>query len=317
MKRHVFTVAAFMGGLGAGLLGMLRSRERFADATGDHEATFRSVGSIDIDAAACADFEMLTGSPSLCADMHDLTPAELKAFMPTCPDVILTSPPCKGLSRLLSKQDSLKPEYQRLNELVYRGIFLACETWAPFRPGLVILENVPGITSRGEPVLNRAKAICRAYGAELHEGFHDCGEIGGLAQHRKRYLLAIRFPKTVTAFVHKPPIQRVRACGEVLEKLPVPRSKDALEAGPMHVLPKIQWDTWVKLSRIPAGGDWRDLPPELKPQVSGEKYGGSPGLMKVADPDEPFPTVTGSARVTSSNACAAVADGRVGPGNAR
>lgn len=315
MKQHVFTVAAFMGGLGAGLLGMLRARERFADETGEHEATFRSLGSIDIDPAACADFQMLTGSRSLCADMHELTPAELKQFMPECPDVILTSPPCKGFSRLISTDKAKEARYQRLNELVHRGIFLACETWAPRRPKLIILENVPGITSRGADVLARAKKIVHAYGAHVHEGQHDCGEIGGLAQHRKRYLMAVRFPDAVTAFVHKPPIQRVRACGEVLEQLPVPRGPDAPDAGPMHLLPNIQWDTWVKLSRIPAGGDWRDLPPELQPDVDPEGFKGSPGLMGVLDPAEPAQTITGSMSTTGGNTPAAIADGRVGHGN--
>lgn len=315
MRPHVFTVASFMGGVGAGMLGMLRARVQFADETGEHEATFRSLGSVDIDPPACADFLMLTGSRSLCADMHLLTPAELLAFMPECPDVILMSPPCKGFSKLISTLKAAEAYYQKLNELVYRGMFLACETWAPKKPKLILLENVPGITSRGKDVLDRTKAIVHAYGAHVHEGLHDCGEIGGLAQHRKRYLMAVRFPAQVSAFVHKPPIQRVRACGEVLEQLPVPRGPDAEEAGPMHRLPNIRWDTWVKLSRIPAGGDWRDLPAELQPNVDRTKFKGSPGLMGVLDPDEPAQTITGAMGCARGNTPAAIADGRVGHGN--
>lgn len=318
MRQHKFTVAAFMGGLCAGLLGMLRARQRFADETGEHEASFQSAGSIDIDPAACADAQMISGTKALCADMHLLTPADLLEFMPECPDVVLTSPPCKGFSKLISTAKAKEEKYRLLNELVYRGIFLACETWAQTpkkRPGLIVLENVPGIVSRGADVLARVKQILRHYEYDIHEGQHDCGEIGGLAQHRKRYLMAARLRSSLTAFVHRPPLHRVRACGEVLEQLPVPRGPDAADAGPMHQLPNIKWDTWVKLSRIPAGGDWRDLPPELQPDVDPDAFKGSPGLMGVLDPDEPAQTITGRMGCARGNTPAAVADRRVGHGN--
>ncbi len=87
-------------GLGAGALGFLRAQVQTAGGT----IRFRSVGGIDVDAASCADFERLTDSPALCADMHDLTAAQLKAFAgERAPDVVFASPPCKGFSALLPK----------------------------------------------------------------------------------------------------------------------------------------------------------------------------------------------------------------------
>ena len=49
----------------------------------------------------------------------------------------------------------------------------------------------------------------------------------------------------------------IRRYREVLGELAMP--EDAA-AGPMHRLSRLKWDTWVRLSLIPAGGDWRDLP---------------------------------------------------------
>jgi len=203
-----------------------------------------------------------------------------------------------------------------------------------------MLENVPRITSRGEWLLKKVKRLLGAHGYLFHEGYHDCGELGGLAQHRKRYLLIARHQEKMSAFVYRPPLKRVRAIGEILERLPMP---DDPAGGPLHRLPRLQWKTWVRLALIPAGGDWRDLE-----ALSGKKWhdgayriipwnqtagtvtsGGSPscGAVSVADPrlghgprtgswqvagwGEPAGTVVGSARVGHSNGVSAIADPRL------
>lgn len=314
--KHTATVFHMAGGSGVGAHGWNRSEARLGSDT----LSWKCVGSIDIDPHACADFEMLTGVPALCRDLHTVTPAELAAYSSRCglrdgpPDVVFSSSPCKGFSRLLPTAKSKEHKYQLLNELVYRSIFLACETWSR-PPPMIVLENVPGIVSRGKELLDRVKRIYQAYGYLWHEGFHDCGEIGNLAQHRKRYLCVARLPSAVAAFVHKPPKHRVRACGEVLSQLPVPIGPGAAEAGPMHRRPKLGWLTEVRLALIPAGGDWRNLPPAVGLGVDGSSFRGSPGLMQVVDDQAPFPTVTGNPRVSGSNAAAAVADSRVGANN--
>jgi site-specific DNA-cytosine methylase len=315
--NHTFTAFHMACGSGVGARGF---NEAVARLGGD-VARFQCVGGIDNDPEACEDFELLAGVPALLGDLHTLTPAEIRRYSRLCglreglpPDVVFSSSPCKGYSRLLPTAKSKEPKYQLLNELVYRSIFLALETWER-PPPLIVLENVPGIVSRGKDVLDRVKKIYAAYGYVWHESFHDCGEIGNLAQHRKRYLLVARHPESVDAFVHKPPKHRVRACGQVLEQLPVPASPEAADAGVMHALPKLGWLTQVRLALIPAGGDWRDLPPQVSLGVDATTFNGSPGLYRVVGADEPFPTVTGSARVSGSNGAAAVADPRVGANN--
>lgn len=45
---------------------------------------------------------MLTGAPALCADMHEVTPAQIRAGLgDETPDCVFTSPPCKGFSGLI------------------------------------------------------------------------------------------------------------------------------------------------------------------------------------------------------------------------
>jgi len=71
----------------------------------------------------------------------------------------------------------------------------------------------------------------------IHEGFHDCGEVGGLAQHQRRYLLIARQPDKIRNYVYRPPVQRVKTIGEVVEPLPMPDDVEA--GGPMHRLPRV------------------------------------------------------------------------------
>lgn len=295
-----FTAGFMAAGIGVGALGFMEALGRLGDDTG----RFRALGGIDNDAGACADFEYLTGAPALCADLHTLTPAELRAaWGDRRPDCIFSSPPCKGFSGLLSKARSEETKYQVLNELVLKCMFLACETWdAP--PPLLVIENVPRIATRGAELLSKVRQLLRQYGYAFHEGTHDCGEVGGLAQHRRRYLLVARHEKSCTAYVYQPPKLRVRGCGEVLGELPLPTDPDA---GRLHQLPKISWLNWVRLALIPAGGDWRDLPRAIEPQPNNPgKY---TNKLKMIGWEQPSPSVIGGSDLLDGNP--SVADPRI------
>jgi site-specific DNA-cytosine methylase len=125
----------------------------------------------------------------------------------------------------------------------------------------------------------------------------DLGELGGLAQHRNRFLLVARHMEKVPPFLYEPPKRRIRGVGEVLDKLPLPG--DPL-GGPMHTLPNLHWKTWVRLALIRAGYDWRDLE-----NLDWENYGVVPetawhsGIYGVTRWDQPSCTVTGRAGVTT------------------
>lgn len=65
-SERVFTVLLPFCGLGAGARGFLDSR---VELRGD-VLRFVSLGGIDVDAAACEDFETITKSRALCADVR-------------------------------------------------------------------------------------------------------------------------------------------------------------------------------------------------------------------------------------------------------
>lgn len=251
MKRY--TVLHLFSGLGGGALGFQRSRARHRGV----EASFETLAGIDFNEAACQDFRSLTGAPVTVGDLSTMTVEELKAATADrAPDVVFTSPPCKGFSGLLSTARSKEDHYQALNRLVFQGLWLVLEAWPESPPKLIVLENVPRIQSRGAELLRQLRDLLSRYGYVFHEGTHECGEVGGLAQRRTRYLLVARHERQVPVFVYQPPKKPLRTIGEVLAALPLPDDPDA---GRMHRLPRLQWKTWVRLALIPAGGDWRSL----------------------------------------------------------
>lgn len=285
-------------GIGGGALGF---KEAGAKLFGK-EAQFRILGGIDFDEPSCRDFTYLTGAPALCADIAALTPNDLRAFCADCPDVVFMSPPCKGASGLLSAAKAKTAKYRAMNRLALRWLELMLATWKE-RPKLILFENVPRLKQRAAGMLRRVRRLLKGAGYVFTDGFHDCGELGGLAQVRRRYLLVARDPKQVPTLLYEPPKLRVRGCGEVLGELPLPNDP---AGGPMHRLPKLSWLNWVRLALIPAGGDWRDLDDVLR---TGQPRREVFRRHHVSKWSKPSVTIAG----TGSNGPSAVADPRVKP----
>ena len=91
----------------------------------------------------------------------------------------------------------------------------------------------------------------------MAETTHDCGELGGLAQSRKRFPTGRAARRESAPFPYEPEKKSLRAVGDILGRMPLPGDIDA--AGPMHRVPSLQWKTWVRLALVRAGSDWRSL----------------------------------------------------------
>lgn len=263
--------AHFFAGLGGGAKGFNNGHAR----VGNMEARFRCIGGIDNNAAAVRDFKRLAGVDGTVLDLFDYAqykafhgkepPADWReatvedirrAFNYESPHIIFLSPPCKGFSSLLSEKMSKSLKYQALNRLVTRGLFLALEAYKDDPPELILLENVPRITIRGRWLIDQITALLNSYGYAVAETSHDCGELGGLAQSRKRFLLVARNVAKVPPFLYEPEKKPLRSVGEVLSNAPLPGDP---VGGPIHRLPSLTWKTWVRLALVRAGGDWRSL----------------------------------------------------------
>lgn len=313
-------------GLGGGARGFNRGQARIGHA----QATFRCLGGVDVDAASIRDFERLAHARGTMldlfsreqyaafhgheapADWRESTPDDLRrAAGNERPHIVFTSPPCKGYSGLLSETKSRSAKYAALNALAERGVWLALEAWADDPPEFFLLENVPRIQNRGRDGLDRIIRLLEHYRFAVAETTHDCGELGWLAQSRKRFLLVARHRDKVPPFLYEPPKRPLRAVGDVIGKLPVPGPDLVL---PMHRLPALQWQTWVRLAFVEAGSDWRSLNRlhvaagvlrDFRLQVAGDWNGGVLGVRRWSSPSA---TVTGRGAPTCG--AFAVADPR-------
>ncbi|MFY3697348.1 DNA cytosine methyltransferase [Achromobacter xylosoxidans] len=258
-------------GSGIGAAGMQDAKPSIPGLEGEMVC----LGGIDVDPAGAADFEKFTGVRCTVRDMFsrnqyiafhgheppagwvEAMPADIRAAAGGHrPHILFLSAPCKGFSGLLSHARSLTAKYQALNELTLRGIWLCLEAWKDDPVEVILFENVPRIATRGRHFLDQIVQLLRHYGYVVRETAHDCGELGGLAQSRKRFLLIARHAEKVPAFIYEPPKRPLRAVGEILGRMHLPGD---LRAGPMHRIPNLSWKTWVRLAFVEAGSDWRSL----------------------------------------------------------
>ncbi|MDD3652439.1 DNA cytosine methyltransferase [Immundisolibacter sp.] len=313
------------GAIGGGARGFMRGTAR----VGSLVARPRCIGSVDVDAAANRDFARLVGIEATTLDLFDrdqytafhgheppagwreATPADIRrAAGGEFPHVVFLSAPCKGFSGLLAEGKSKTDKYQALNRLTLRGVWLMLEAFADELPELVVFENVPRIATRGRHLLDQLVDLLRAYGYAVAETTHDCGELGALAQSRKRFLLVARNVAKVPPFLYEPEKRPLQAVGTVLGRMPLPGDP---AGGPMHRIPRLSWKTWVRLAFVEAGSDWRSLNKLAVEDGRLRDYLIVPamhnGVLGVRAWDDPVGTVAGASR--PANGSFSIADPRV------
>lgn len=271
MTRVVKKVFHMFGAIGGGAKGFKRAKVQLGGMQGEWEC----IGSVDVDAAANRVFQHRVGVPATTLDLADLAqyvaingrapapgwreagPDDIRrAANGHRPDCIFLSAPCKGFSGLLSEAKSGTAKYVAMNGLAARGLLLALTAWADDPVPLILFENVPRLLTRGREFVNQLIAMMQSFGYATRETVHDCGELGGLGQSRKRCLIVARHMAKVPNFLYEPPKRPLRAVGDVIGKLWMPGDE---VGGPLHRIPQLQWKTWVRLAFVEAGSDWRSL----------------------------------------------------------
>lgn len=277
LGSHCDTVVLRHGHMACGIGALARGFNLASFRVGNLRGRFECAGGIDNDPGAIRNFERLTGVKGTVMDLFDedqyrcwhgyappagwkeATPDDIRATFGRL-DILFGTYPCKGFSGLLSTKASETDRYEALNRLTTRGMMLSLEAYKDDPVAIYGFENVPRIASkRGAKFLAQIDSMYRAYGyviSEVEDSIYDCGELGGLGQHRKRMLRLYRHPEKVPNFIYAPEKQRVRGVGEIIGKLPLPGDP---RGGAMHRVPELQWKTWVRLAFVPAGRDWRAL----------------------------------------------------------
>jgi len=317
------------GAIGGGAKGFNKGGAR----VGNMVSASRCIGSADVDASANRDFLKMAGVAATLLDMFsreqyiafhgkeppagwkEATPEDIRrAAGYEFPHVWFLSAPCKGFSGLLPEEKSKTGKYQALNHLTLRGVWLGLEAFKDDPAEFILFENVPRIATRGRHLLDQIVALLRHYGYAVAETTHDCGELGGLAQSRKRFLLVARHTGKVPTYLYEPPTRRLQGVGTVLSRMPLPGAE---AGGPMHRIPNLQWKTWVRLAFVEAGSDWRSLNKLAVEDGVLRDYLIVPemrrGVLGVRQWDDPMGTVAGESLPT--NGAFSIADPRAPAGS--
>lgn len=300
MTDRTYPALFLFAGIGGGALGFQRARADVRGARG----RFSVAGAVDIDPDAAADFEQLTGEPCTVGDLATMTPDDVRAACKADPAIVFMSPPCKGFSGCLPAKRAKESHYRDLNALALRSVWITLEAFRDNPPGLILIENVPRIQVRGRALLDQIIGTLQAYGYACRETVHDCGELGGLGQKRRRFLLVARHTRKVGALWFEPPRLPLQSIGDVIGDLPVPHP-DNDEGGPMHRLPRLSALNWLRLALVPAGKDWRSLPESVALPA---RKGRQNGPWGVNDWTNPGHTIIGHA--SPRDAWASVSDPR-------
>lgn len=158
---------------------------------GFKQTGIKVIGGVDIDAKFKQTYELNNGAKFLNEDVSNLEPKRLQDFLPITPNednlIFVGCSPCQYYSNL--KSDKTKSELGRLLLDDFKEFVLF------YKPGFVLIENVPGLeTKRGSP-LHRFKKALRKEGYIFDQKVLNA-KYFNVPQNRRRFvLLASRLPK--------------------------------------------------------------------------------------------------------------------------
>jgi DNA (cytosine-5)-methyltransferase 1 len=230
--------------------------------------------------------------PIIQADAARIDPLEFAEQIGVSPgevDLVVGGPPCQGFSvQRIGADNDVR------NDLVLRY----AEFVKALRPRMFLMENVLGLLGkRGRHVALRFEHILRLAGYEVHVARVNTAEYG-VPQTRKRVVYygwqsgkvpPFKFPRG------RIPSEAFATVAQAIADLPTPpEAGSASVADELHIQSRLSAKNRERLTLIPPGGGFEDLPVELR--VDCHKNGadkiGHRGVYGRLDPDRPAGTIT-------------------------
>jgi DNA (cytosine-5)-methyltransferase 1 len=203
-------------------------------------------------------------------------------------DVVAGGPPCQGFShqRIGSDQDDR-------NDLViaFAQVVLAC------RSRFFVMENVTGLLgARGKTTVRRFVALMSKEGYQVQHAVLDAADFG-VAQNRQRvFFVGWRTDQLGGFLFPKPTVAVHKTVREAFLGLPSPPVDLTPSPGdPLHRRTKLSNLNQLRLSHVPPGGGFEDLPVELRVDChkGGASRIGHRAVYGRLHPDRPAGTITG------------------------
>jgi len=259
------------------------------------DAGFLVAAASEIDPDARQTYAANHPEVALLGDVRTLTGANIKKTIRRRRiDLLVGCPPCQGFSRLTEKHRSRDPR----NQLVLEFLRLARE----LRPRICMMENVPGLLTRGNALFNRLLAGLKRAGYQPEYEVLELADFG-VPQFRKRLVLVAGrgFRVPIPPPTHPGPDHWV-SVGQVISRLPPPQKRSELAdkrhlPASMHFTRDLTTAVKKRLKYIAShGGSRVVLPRDLKLKCHRHKTTkrvGFTDVYGVFDLSQPAPTITG------------------------
>ena len=222
-------------------------------------------------------------------------------------DIVSGCPPCQGFSSLTRKYHKQDPR----NDLVLDFARAIKE----LRPQAVMMENVPGLATRGKPLLNEFIGLLADMGYIVTWEILQVADFGVPQLRRRLVLLAglgfeIPFPEPTHSNKPKSGLPPWRTVEQAIKGMPKPISMKHVSrnGGPCanrwHVIREMTDINKCRLATVRAGETRIVMPESLRPDCHKEGYKGFSNAYTRMSWNEPSPTITGG--------CTTISKGRFG-----
>jgi DNA (cytosine-5)-methyltransferase 1 len=278
---------------------------------GVRDGGFRVAAAVELDQVSAATYRVNHKKTKLIVeDVRRVSGKSVRdALDGATPDLVMGCAPCQGFCSLTRKNHREDPRNALLLDL---GRLVG-----ELLPAAVMMENVPGLLTRGRAIFESLLVSLRDL------GYYPTWEVVqfanyGVPQSRRRLVLlagqgfAIPIPAQTHARVPSKdskllPWVTVRdAIGD--RRAPVTVSKSREVGGPervnWHVVRDLQCQTRARLRAARAGGTWLDYDEEIRPECHRDGYVGFRNVYGRMAWDNVAPTITGG--------CTTPAKGRFG-----